>query len=270
MCTYRPGGFDLFCESFNGMESRDGYEVVVVDDYPGRVERGTVSAYFKQRGINLGWYGKSKLKSYPKTKCGLMNAWNTAIMHARGDYLVFLSDYCFLPTYWLELWNHYRKIYGDRTLISGSAILYDTEKPPSPGDVDSWEGTDKFWMLKYPKYPWVAWEWETFLLGASLQFFLDINGCDERADHAHQFPVTSKKKQARILGYELKVVQEACCIMVDHRVWQANGNEPNPLGNEGLWRITDIQSVPEEPMWQVPSPNPFNIMQLRKEVGSEC
>ena len=53
--TYRSGGMDLL--AISEVWKDPGYELVVVDGYPGRVERGKALQYLLDRGIYVGWYG---------------------------------------------------------------------------------------------------------------------------------------------------------------------------------------------------------------------
>lgn len=263
MCTYRPGGIDIFAQSFLGMEQGADYEVVIVDDCPGRVGRGTVPKYLEEKGVKLGWYGKSKSKSYPETRGGFCNAMNTAISHVRGDWTVWVSDYTFMPNNWLNQWKEVIFAYEyPRFLVSGSAILYSAPKPAHPGDIQTWDNVVDMQI----KWPWVPWEFETFYVAIPMQFFLEINGVDERADHCHAWPVSSKIKQAKRLQYPIGTKPEICCFMVDHREWETK-DESNQVGN-GLWKIGgEWRSMETEPVWEVPSPNKFDLVAMRKENG---
>lgn len=260
--TYRPGGIDQLAHFLQASLSKD-YELVVVDDYPGRVERGLARKHLEACGIPVGWYGGSKHKFYYGTKGGLCNATNTALLHARGDYYVFLSDYTTLPKNWIAQWNMVRKMYDEkRTLVAGSAIMYDSPKPERPDDVVTWSKP----VAIIPKWPWVASEFETFYYGAHPAFFDKINGLDERADHCHCWPVSSTVSQAKQLGYSLIVLPEVCCHMIDHRVWD-NPDEPAPWGPLcGMWRIDHSQSIEKEPKWTVPSPNPWQLSTERAKI----
>lgn len=266
--TMRPGGVDILAYSFDQLWD-DDYELVLVDDCPGRVERGEVPAFLRSKGVKLGWYGKSKPKSYPETKCGIANAMNTALFHARGDYLVWTSDYTWLPNCWVKQWRTVREKYGDRFLVSGGGILYECPKPQAPGDVHTWQPRE----VRYarPVAPWVPWEWETFYVGMPTEFLCEINGVDERADHCHCWPVSSKMRQAAQLmdgddtKYKLTVVPTVCAHIVDHRLWDEDERAPGGCGGEGLWKITHLQSVPNEPDWVVPSPNPFDVREERRK-----
>lgn len=270
LCSYRPGGFDIFTKSFP--TSGEPVEVVVIDDYPGRADTQDVPYFLKKNNINLGWYGKSKPKSIPESKCGLSNAYNTALSHAKGDYLIFVSDYTFLPPNWNNHWilvrDYFEKQYG-KVLISGSAIEYSAIKPIKPGNIFTWDGVP---MGCSPKYPWVPTEFETFYFGARPEFLIsEINGVDERADHCHMWPVSSKVAQAKILGYKLIVEQRLCAHMIDHREWDDINNigHPHPISRwDSLWKIAgESRSANAEPSWQVPSPNPFNLVEMRKANG---
>src|SRR6516164_1352500 len=90
--TYRPGGLGIFLHSLNHQKSPPDYELIIVDDYPGRPERGQVKDYCTHLDIPLVWHGPSKEKSYPKTYQGLLNAMNTGAMQASGNYVLFTHD----------------------------------------------------------------------------------------------------------------------------------------------------------------------------------
>lgn len=258
LCTYRPGGLDLFANSFAGNET--DYEVVVVDDHPGRVERGTGLTYLKERGINVGWYGKSKPKSYP-TKGGLHNAMNTALLHVKGEYTVWISDYTMAAKGWQHQWNLMRQIHPGKVLISGGAVVYRAPKPTKLTDTLTYDPSNPPEIA--PEFPWVAGVFETFYWGAPIEYFEEINGVDERGDHCHCWPVSSTIAQAKQLGYKLVVDGSIACHMINHRPWDTP-EEKNPVGEEGLWRITEKQGIPEEPEWTVPSPNPFDLKASRR------
>lgn len=257
MLTYRPGGIDLFASSFTDVKG--DYEVIVVDDYPGRVGRGEAEKLLRSKNVPLTYYGGSKHKAYPDTKGGLVNAMNTGLLHAKGDYIVFVSDYTMLPPYWLQQWEKVRTFYGRDTLVSGTAIMYASPKPNLVDDVRTWDGPSNL----VPKWPWVPKEFETFYYGVESYFYSRIGGMDERADHCHCWQVSSVMAQAKKLGYRLEVQSELVCHMIDHRVWD---NPEERWGFDGLWKIGHLQSETAEPDWQVPSPNPYNFVEERRKV----
>lgn len=266
--TYRPGGIDILADCLSRTQNPKGipWELVVIDDYPGRVERGVALKYLQAAKIPVGYYGVSKPKSYPQTKSGLANATNTALFHAKGDYLVFCSDYCFLRDAWLMLWEHWRKVLlATKTLLSGVAIEYDAPKPTGPPD------DIKTWAAPAPitaKKPWVPRVFETFYYGAPLEFFLETNGLDERSDHCHCWPVTSTMAHAAKLGYSLEVRDDMVVDMIEHRSWDFEMVEKSPVVHDaGLWRIDEKQSMEKEPDWIIPAPNPFDLRYERRKVA---
>lgn len=266
--TYRPGGIDLLATSFAKDEKRD-YELIVIDDFPGRAGRGEAQKFLVDQGIKLGYYGGSKNKSYPNTKCGLANTVNTALIQAKGDFIVFLSDYSMLTIQWLEHWiilrgNINKKLSkNDKWLCSGGGIVYDTPKPLAPRDVLTWGKNNV--PSPVPKWPWVPKEFETFYYGGPLAFFLTINGVDERSDHCISWSLESVVAQAKILEYDLIVEPQIVAHIIDHRVWDHKA-EPSPWGIDGMWRIADSRSLQNYPEWVVPSPNPFNLVEERKKI----
>ena len=281
--TYRPGGIDLLADMLARTIPSGPWELIVIDDYPGRVERGLAQYHLHERGIPLGYYGGSKNKSYPETKGGLCNATNTALLHAKGDFLVFLSDFTILPPQWLQVWEKHREMMkGKRQMLSGAAIMFDAPKPDLVDDVQTWHelnhlpnSNNPYSMYRFldgqqiplqAKWPWVAHDWETFYYGCPLEYWLEMNGLDERADHCHCWPVSSHIAQAKLAGWELGIDPSTSCFMIDHRIWDSAMTEPAPISPFcGMWRIDHSQSVGEEPKWEVPSPNPFNLRICRGE-----
>ena len=265
--TYRPGGIDLLTSCLATTQSPEPWELVVVDDFPGRVERGFAAKYLREQNIPLGWYGTSKPKSYPETKGGLCNATNTALFHAKGNYLVFVSDYTILPHYWMKQWTYWRDHAGlkERALVTGSAIMYDAPKPTDPRDVVTWQDN----IQMQAKWPWVPDVFETFYWGCPIEFLLETNGLDERADHCHCWPVDSTIAHAKQLGWHLLRRVETACHMIDHRIWDTEMKDAPPpsLSHCGMWRIDHQISSPEDFEWVVPAPNPFNLMHVRDLNG---
>lgn len=263
--TYRPGGIDILADSLSRtMPGKEPWELVLVDDYPDRVGRGEVQTYIQQRNIPLGWYGGSKNKSYPETKGGLCNATNTGIIHSRGDYLAFLSDYTMVQPNWLQMCEHYQRTFPD-AMVTGSAIMFDAPRPDNLGDVTTWKTTP----YVYPKWPWVPDEWETFWYCTKAEHWLTLNGLDERADHCHCWPVTSHVSQCMQARIPLMRDPHFSVHMIDHRIWDQDMTEPSPWGPScGMWRIDHRTSLPEEPHWVVPSPNPFNLKDMRRNAHS--
>lgn len=274
--TIRPGGFDLLADSFPNPYTDgyvlDGYELVVVDDYNKgfRGVRGKVQEFLLEKKIKLGWYGPSKPKAYPETLCGFANAVNTAVVHAKGDYLVFLCDFTTLPRNWLDQWTQlrkeYEKEYQRRFLLTGGGLVYGAPKPVAYDDIKTWPGQEEIWEKRWEicKWAWQPHPLETAYWGAPIEFFEEINGVDERTDHSMAWNISSLEFQAKELHYELLFPSELRCNMMDHRVWDSSHEKLN--AGLGLWRMPgEVRSLLEIPVWQQPSPNPYSLKDLRKE-----
>ncbi len=255
--TYRPGGFDFFGSSLEQQTDQD-YELVVVDDFPGRVGRGAVLDYLRdQVRAPLAYYGPSKPRNYLGTRMGLCNAMNTGFIKSSGDYLVFLHDFAALPPDAIECWKKAAMDGGEMTITHGIANMVGGPKPEFPGDIRTWEAAT---VRLEGKWTWAPEEFELFYLGVSSRFMNEINGVDERGDYCGQFILNSLLYQIRVLGYKINVDRTLSCLMVDHRQWDDNPNE----GVDTQWRIRGHHStLPAEPTWKVPSPNPFKIYELR-------
>ena len=94
--TNRPGAWDIALYSLAGQTS-DKYELIVVDD--ARAQRREAAVALSRRlGVHLQHAVSSKRKtSAQSTRYGEANAINTGIALARGDAVVLLNDYTWLP-----------------------------------------------------------------------------------------------------------------------------------------------------------------------------
>lgn len=265
--TYRPAGIDLLVKSFVQADPVLDYELIVVDDLPGRVQRGIAEKFIKEQGVKLSWYGNSKPHPYAPIKCGLANAMNTGLIHARGDYVVFIHDYCLFPPAFISLWNHVAK--DPKTLTSGVAIVYEGPEPTEVSDVFTWKGEMPHIAAKFPWVP-LATDggpaFECFYSGFNMSFFEETNGIDERTDHCICWIVSSMKAQAKLLGYKCRVNASALVAhMIDHREW-TGGEETRIKGQDSTWRISSWKDTLDgEPVWQAVSPNTWNFQQARKD-----
>jgi glycosyltransferase involved in cell wall biosynthesis len=95
--TYRPGGMDLLSHALANQDYKN-YELIVIDDYPGRNLRG----YLEEKGIPVTYYGPMKEKVLKDTTYSQANVLNTALLYATGDILVVYNDYSWIPPESLE------------------------------------------------------------------------------------------------------------------------------------------------------------------------
>jgi hypothetical protein len=269
--TYRPGGIDLLTESLRA-QPPDLYELVIVDDYPGRVERGKVQEYIKSKGIPLLWYGKSKPHSYPRQKkCGLTNAMNTAIMHVRTPYIVFVSDYVwFLPGSIIQ-WFFSLNDCQPNTLISGIASMRNAEVPHCHDDISIWHGAEYpkcLWHIHDETEEWIPTHFESFHFGCYTSFYEQINGIDERADNGHiSWNLWTLMKQAWEAKHHFHVDRRLKIIGINHRIWT---NAIDEKDAKKLWHAEE-GTKKEHPNFepQLRSPNPFDLKAERLKFINE-
>jgi len=264
--TYRPGGIGLFGRSLIGQSA--GYELLVIDDYPGRVERGQAQKFLLDLGLPLAYYGPSKPKSFPDTYQSLFNAMNTALIHATGDWVLFVHDFSWLTPGMLEEWMDTVAFYGtDPVLVHGIGMMYASLTNPNPvDDIHSWTNEDKLVSgeIQLPlKWKWQPSEWELFYFAASMYYLEQINGFDERADHAGVLILESMIEQAKLTGYDLLVNPGLSVNLMDHRVWEPP--QTNLLEKKGQWRIpAEVNSHSGPHIWTDWSANPFNLADMRR------
>lgn len=245
--TYRPGGIDLLGESLRGC--RGDWELILVDDFAGRAERGVASAYLKNEcGLPLVWHGPSKSKDRG-TRGALANAMNTGAMRASGDYVVFTHDFTMPPRTltvdWIAAFTHH----GPQTLVHGVAIELSAPAPDLTDDVRTWTVRPPL----PPVRPWEPQVFELFYLGVPMRFLERINGVDERGDYSGPTIMNALTTQARLVGYDFAVDPALVLPMVDHRAWET-GDE-----FDGLWKIKGHVTTAGEPLWTVPSHNRFRF-----------
>lgn len=114
--TNRLGGFDMMIDCLKNQTYKD-WELIVIDDYPDRNLRD----YISEQGIPITYYGKSKEKTYGDTPYPFSNVFNSGLLQATGDIVVFFQDYQWIHPDSLERWN---TVYQDKmdTLITAIGI----------------------------------------------------------------------------------------------------------------------------------------------------
>ncbi len=259
----RAGCIDLLKASLVNQQDPGDWELVVVDGYSGRVERGDAEQFLLATGLPVRAYVPPKPKTFPWSRTGFTNAMNTAIMHAGGSHVVFLHDYTQLQFDALANWRAAFTAYP-KTLISGIATEYLAPKPTKIDDVFTWEEANV--PLKALKQ-WIPDDFEVFYWGCPVELFDLSNGIDERADFCSQFALYSLKEQAKVHGYGLQVNHSLLCHAIDHRAWD-DGKWTDPKNSD--WRMKGVYSdVPQEPVWTGWGANPFNMKLERARLEHE-
>lgn len=259
--TYRPGGIDLLAMSM--APQRPYYELIVVDDYLGRVERGEARKYLEARGVRVGWYGTGKAKSCPETPLGFANAMNTGAAHAQADHVVFLHDYTYIPPDATDHWLTAIRENGSKGIVSGIAQVWPAHPPVQNGDITIWEGGNPLKNIRGSFHEmWIPELLENFYTLVPVRYFYETNGIDERADGHIAWPLECMTVQAWRLGYRLSVDRKISLAMFNHREWTDQG--------EALWHAAKAPvPVQEEPGWTKRSHHPWSFAEAREEYLRE-
>jgi glycosyltransferase involved in cell wall biosynthesis len=138
--TNRPSGtkFALHGLAKQSFPQKD-FELIIVDDYPEDREK-----LIRSRSELLGLWNLKVLRSKPnywRSNRLIGNARNTALIHADGELVVFLDDYCWIRSRWLdEHWNTYKRtpftMVGAMKAVKYEGGVYDDLDqfpPPSEG-----------------------------------------------------------------------------------------------------------------------------------------
>ncbi len=247
----RPGSIDLLCSSLATQEGNVDWELIVVDGYEGRVQRGKAEQYLRDHKLPIRYYGLPKAKLFSWSRTGFCNAMNTGLFHVTGDYVVFLHDYTRILETALRDWVLMFTQTGDHCLVHGVAINYETEPPEREDDIVTWNNPSP-WR---PRDPWVPNPFEVGYWGGPITFFDRCNGIDERADFRADWALNCVMAQAACHGYKLHVDARLICHMVDHRVWHKG-----PHSTDSVWKtwLEGGQDIPE-PVWTYWSANSFHL-----------
>ncbi len=254
--TNRAGCIDLMGSTLAAQQydpNKFSWELIVVDGYPGRIERGHAEVYLNELKLPLRTYTVPRTKTFPWSRTGFTNAMNSGALLARDSNLIFLHDYTFLPegslTRWYEAFTNH-----PHSLISGIAQEFGAEKPDALEDVLTWRVQP---IKTVSLGMWIPETFEVGYWGCPVSFFDDGNGIDERADFCSQYALYSIKAQALAHNYPLLVDHSLVAHMIDHRQWD-NGSWTGPQNSP--WRMKGIYSdVPQEPQWTGWGANPYHF-----------
>ena len=251
--SYRPGGFDILAHSLTNQDYKN-YELIVIDDYPGRNLRG----YLEEKGIPVTYYGPMKTKTLKDTTYNQCNVLNTALLYATGDIFIICNDYTWLPPDSLDRWNRFFNEHGLNCVVSACANEHECRNPSIIGDVTVWEPPFTGSFSRFGRVSkWIPEEFETFYTAIPTKYLVDINGFDERGDAWCVFFHSSILAQAKLNDMKVMVDSSHFVEHINHRPWS--------IGGSRLWYIvrTGGPERNDPPQWLRRSPNNFNLREER-------
>jgi len=267
--TFRWGGIDVLFNSLARQDFRD-YELVLVDEhYEYRKEE--VGEYADRLGIPLV-HVPPKQKS---GRVGISNGYNTFLVHARGELVLFLTDYEWVGRETLKRHVELHRRRRDAVTVG----LVHKFASPKPADLrgpitvfgremDSPPRKLLKWDDKLPRLCGVHRYRRAYVGDNScfpLEAALRVNGFDERFDVSHGFEDTDFFARLRLLGCEVWCDTHNEVRHVDHSFFPVHEERPNP--NEGLYRgkLERIRRGEEG----LRAPNPFDLYKLRGGAAFE-
>jgi len=134
----RPGGVDLLATSLLRQVNAPPYELIVVDGFPGRVERTLAERNLRQSGLPVSAYVKPKPKTFPWSRTGFANAINTGALHAAGDYALFLHDFTLFPEDMVRRWTEVMAASDGLTHVHGKSLEFEAPPPDVVDDYVTW------------------------------------------------------------------------------------------------------------------------------------
>jgi len=213
--TYRPGGYDVLVDGLKGQTFTD-YELICVDEMTER--RDAVYDYLEKHDIPTSYVGSSKKKCFPELPFNLINAYNTGVLLSRGDVVVLLNDYIWLPPDSLKKIALCSEERGDMTMISLSAFYSPCPKGEHMDHpLSIWE---KHWTGQPKGGPlWVGSPFELFYAAFPYPFLLETNGFPECYDYHKANQIVPLAKKIKEVKGNIYVDKENAGYHLDHRGW---------------------------------------------------
>lgn len=258
--TYRPGGFDMLCNSLKAQTYKN-YELIVIDDLPGR----DLTEYIEGCGIPLTFYGPSKPKCYPDTPYNQANATNTGLLKANGDITIIIEDYSWLRPGTLERWCEIFDEKGLLTIIAGIG-RYMTYKPPDKiGDITVWdEPFNGDFSQCTLQGMWIPELYEGFYYAVSMDAWKLLNGLDEQFDYSCKWISLIFPQICMARGIDIYVDKENIIDQIDHRTW--NLGEPTWWWQPLAYSEGAVSKSGSEIAWRTPAPNCFDFKKMLEKT----
>jgi hypothetical protein len=184
---------------------------------------------------------------------------NTCVLHARGEYIVFIHDFMAPSADAVEQWRRSFQENGTKCVITGVAHVHEADPPDGAGDVTIWKNGPEG-RIRPKSDRWVPETLEIFYTGFHISYFEATGGFDERCDGDVNWPLDSLFVQTRLHNWRTTVDNKLMVVMINHRKWQDEAPQ---------WNANKIGDHDDPPGWTRWSQLPYNLIASRKKIMEE-
>lgn len=239
--TIRKGFWRTMADNIASQSYRN-VEWVVVDDFPKNREK-TMKAECDRVGLKYQYLRGGKTDKF---YFGLSSANNIAWKHAKGELLVFLQDFVYMPPNGIEMYvDWYLKHPND--LIAGVDVYHHPAFKPDVEDEDWFNGSNDFigefqWKNSRVKNMGITQEehptmWEANYGAVPKKVIDGIGGWWEFFNDGLGFDNTEMAQRAMLNGSKLWVDDTNVATCIEH--WKALEDKPEQIGEGRNRRLND-------------------------------
>jgi glycosyltransferase involved in cell wall biosynthesis len=182
----------------------------------------------------------SKPKCFPDTNYNLINAYNTGVMLSRGEVVVILNDYIWLPPDALKRCYYDYLRYGDRTVVTNVAHNLQYKPYEKRGDITCWE--EPWNTTPTGAADWIPRSLELFYTTIPWKLLTETNGFPECYDAQKANQVESFRRSIEEVDGRIVVDNRNICYHVMHRYWAGKDGEWYQSwrpGHDGMVKVRD-------------------------------
>jgi hypothetical protein len=221
--TYRPGGYDMLADGLAHQTCQD-YELICVDE---RVDLHQARwQYLLEHNVKVTAISQSKKKCFADTAFNLINAYNTGVLLSRGDCVVIMNDFTWLPPDALARFLKQEKMLQEDTVISASADYSLTEFPRKKDYMNDpitvwekpWSGNPEANGYSHGEV-WIGDPMELFYTCFPYSLLVKMNGFPECYDNHKANQVVPTFEGIQRAGGKVFNDRENQCFMIHHREW---------------------------------------------------
>ena len=221
--TYRPGGYDMLTDGLSHQICQD-YELICIDER--KDLHKTRLEYLKEHNVKISIITQSKKKCFPDTAFNLINAYNTGILLSKGDYIIIINDFTWLPPDALSKFLKQERMLQENTVISASAEYSLTEFPRKKDYINDpvtvwerpWSGNPEANGYSHGNI-WTGNPMELFYAVFPYTLLVKMNGFSECYDSFSANQLVPTIEGIQKAGGKIHIDKDNLCFMIHHREW---------------------------------------------------